>query len=55
MDGQTLRYLYEYDKIILETNVAGNETAHNVYGTNLVSRTAAGETLYYMCTMATGT
>ena len=48
MDGQTLRYLYEYDKIILETNGAGNETAHNVYGTNLVSRTAAGETLYYM-------
>ena len=47
-DGQTLRYLYEYDKIILETNGAGNETAHNVYGTNLVSRTAAGETLYYM-------
>ena len=48
VDGQTLRYLYEYDKIILEINGAGNETAHNVYGTNLVSRTAAGETLYYM-------
>ena len=45
-DGQTLRYLYEYDKIVLETNRTGNETAHNVYGTNLVSRTAAGETLY---------
>jgi RHS repeat-associated protein len=44
----TTRYLYESDKVILETDASGNQTGRNVYGTNLLSRTADAETLYYM-------
>ena len=32
------KYLYEYDKIVLETDGEGNQTARNVYGTNLITR-----------------
>ena len=39
VNNQTLRYLYEYDRIILETDESGNETARNIFGTNLISRT----------------
>ena len=46
--GQTTQYMYEYDKVVLEVDGKGNQTARNVYGTNLVSRTAGGQTLYYM-------
>ena len=48
IDGQITRYMYEYDKVVLEVDGKGNQTARNVYGTNLVSRTAGGQTLYYM-------
>lgn len=40
--------IYEYDRIILETDSAGKETARNIYGTNLISRTADSQTLHYL-------
>ncbi len=47
-NGQITNYLYEYDKVILETNSAGAQTACNLYGINLISRTAGSNNLYYM-------
>ena len=35
------KYLYEADKVVLETDGAGIETARNVYGTNLLYREVA--------------
>lgn len=48
INGITKRYLYEYDKVVLETDGQGNETARNIYGTNLLVREAENETAYYM-------
>ena len=48
VNGQTTRYLYESDKVILEVDGAGSQTARNVYGTNLLSRTMGTDTAYYM-------
>ena len=48
INGTVTNYLYEYDKVVLETDGQGNETAQNVYGTNLLSRKSGNETLYYM-------
>nr|WP_303740666.1 RHS repeat-associated core domain-containing protein [Lutispora saccharofermentans] len=48
INGITQRYLYEYDKVVLETDGQGNETARNIYGTNLLVREAENETAYYM-------
>ena len=45
---RTTNYLYEADKVVLETDVEGNETARNVYGTNLLTRTAQNDTMNYM-------
>jgi RHS repeat-associated protein len=45
---ESARYLYSGDKVILETDPAGNETAVNIYGMNLISRTADGTKLYYL-------
>jgi len=42
------RYLYEYDKVVLETNGSGDQTARNVYGTNLLMREADSDTYYYI-------
>ncbi len=47
-DGQTTKYLYEYDKVVLELDGSGNQTAANIYGTNLLTRTAGSDTYYYM-------
>lgn len=47
-NGKIERYLYEADKVVLEVDGAGAQTAKNVYGTNLVSRTADNETAYYL-------
>jgi len=44
----TTKYLYEYDKVVLEVNSSGQETARNIYGTNLLLRQADGLSLYYM-------
>ncbi|MDP4093577.1 MAG: S8 family serine peptidase [Bacillota bacterium] len=48
VNGQTTNYLYEYSQVVLETDGSGNQTAKNVYGTNLLSRTAGADTYYYM-------
>ena len=48
VNGVVTRYLYEYDKVVLEVDGSGNQTARNVYGTNLLTRTVDGQNLYYM-------
>jgi YD repeat-containing protein len=48
VDGVLTRYLYEKDKVTLEVDVSGNQTARNIYGVNLISRTVSSLTLYYM-------
>ena len=47
-NGQSTRYLYEYDNVVLETDGRGKQTARNLYGTNLLSRTIASDTVYYL-------
>ena len=47
-NGQKTNYLYEGDKVILETDSAGNQTAKNIYGINLLTRTAGSDTMNYM-------
>ena len=49
VDGKLTRYLYEYDKVILETDASGeNITARNIYGTNLIARMAGNGLYYYL-------
>ncbi len=48
VNGQITRFLYEADKVVLETDGSGNQTAANVYGTNQLMRSTGGDTLYYM-------
>ncbi|HOJ77742.1 MAG TPA: hypothetical protein PLZ08_09545 [Bacillota bacterium] len=49
VNGITTRYLYEYDKVILETDASGkNATARNIYGTNLLARLVENELYYYL-------
>ena len=48
VNGVVTGYLYENDKVVLEVDGSGNQTAKNVYGTNLLTRTINGDTLYYM-------
>ncbi|MFZ5352577.1 MAG: RHS repeat-associated core domain-containing protein [Bacillota bacterium] len=48
VNGSTVNYLYEYDKVVLELDGAGSETARNIYGTSLLVRQAEGQTAYYM-------
>jgi RHS repeat-associated protein len=46
--GNTIiRYGYEYEKVVLELDGAGSQTARNLYGINLINRTADGVTLFY--------
>ena len=40
VNGTLTRYLYEGDKVVLELDNSGNETARNVYGSNLIMREA---------------
>ena len=47
VDGDERKYLYEADKVILETDGSGNQKARNVQGTNLISRTIDDLTGYY--------
>jgi RHS repeat-associated protein len=42
-NSKTIRYLYEYDKVVLETDGNNNQTAFQVYGTNLLYRSAKGD------------
>ena len=48
VNGASTYYLYEYDKVILETNVFGDVIGRNVYGLNLLIRTVGIDTFYYM-------
>ncbi|EPR08089.1 right-handed parallel beta-helix repeat-containing protein [Ruminiclostridium papyrosolvens] len=48
VNGAITRYLYEYDKVVLELDGSGNQTGRNVYGTNLLMRSVDGTTYYYM-------
>lgn len=48
VNGDTTKYLYEADKVILEVNSQGAPQARNVYGLNLVSRQVGAEKYYYM-------
>ncbi len=41
-------YLYEASRIVLEQDGQGNQTAWNVYGTNLIMRKAGADALTYM-------
>ena len=47
VNGNTCNYLYESDKIVLETDGNGNETARNIYGLSLISRKTGGKTFNY--------
>lgn len=47
-DGVVRRYLYEGEKVILETDGNGVVIGRNIYGTNLVSRIAGGVKGYYL-------
>lgn len=42
------RYFYEGSRVIMEADGTGNITAHNLYGTNLISRSVQGEGYYYL-------
>ena len=48
VNGVLTRYLYEYDKVVLELDADGNQTGRNIYGTNLLMRTVDGESYYYL-------
>ncbi|WP_244648221.1 RHS repeat-associated core domain-containing protein [Ruminiclostridium herbifermentans] len=48
INGQTTNYLYEADKVILETDGENNQTARNIYGLNLLTRTVGNDTMNYM-------
>ena len=48
VNGVVTKYLYEYDKVVLEVDGSGDQTARNVYGTNLLTRIIGTDTLYYM-------
>lgn len=41
-------YFYEGSRVLLETDISGEVTAHNIYGTNLISRTVQGQGYYYL-------
>jgi len=47
VNGATTKYLYEYDKIVLEVNDSNVQISKNVYGTELISKTAEGSTYFY--------
>ena len=38
VNGQTTKYLYEYDKVVLETDGEGKQISFNVYGSSLLFR-----------------
>lgn len=48
VNGETSNFLYEYDKIILETDGSNAKIAQNIYGTNLISRNVGNSSLYYL-------
>jgi len=47
VNGSATRFLYQYDKIVLELNALGDQMGRNVYGLNLISRTFGEDTFFY--------
>lgn len=45
---ETLLFIYDGSKVILETDLAGNIKAENIYGLNLIARKADNEKAYYL-------
>ena len=54
VDSDVTLYLYQYSLVILETDEYGDETAHNVYGVNLLVREADGAVLLLLLQRACG-
>ena len=46
--GSLTRQMYESSRVILEVDGQGNQTAYNMYGTELLKRAAEGQSLLYM-------
>ena len=46
--GSVTRHMYESDRVILEVDGNGNQTAYNMYGTDLLKRNVDGESLLYL-------
>ncbi|MCL1816693.1 MAG: DUF6531 domain-containing protein, partial [Clostridiales bacterium] len=47
-NNSTTRYLYEYDKVILEEDENGEQTGRNIYGLNLLRRQESEASLDYL-------
>lgn len=48
VDGQMTRYVYEDGEVSLELDKQGKQLARNVRGTNLISREAGADKMYYV-------
>ena len=48
VNGTLTRYLYEYQRVVLEENYLGDQIGRNVYGINLLTRQVGGDILIYM-------
>ncbi len=48
VNGEITKYLYEYDKVVLEVDENNNQKARNIYGLNLLGREVEGQKVYYM-------
>jgi len=48
VNGSLTRYLYEYQRVVLEVNIYGDQTGRNVYGINLLTRQVGVDTFLYM-------
>jgi len=48
VNGTLTRYLYEYQRVVLEENSLGDQTGRNVYGINLLTRQVGVDTFLYM-------
>jgi RHS repeat-associated protein len=48
VNGTLTRYLYEYQRVVLEVNVNGDQIGRNVYGINLLTRQVGVDTFIYM-------
>lgn len=48
VNGKITKYVYEYDRVVLETDASGKQIARNILGNNLLSRTVDGQTINYL-------
>ena len=47
VNGEITKYLYEYDKIVLEIDGNGVQSSKNIYGAELIAKTIGTTTYYY--------